>query len=55
MIMSLSDPTNDNPINQSPVSWIGAMNGLLSGNNDVARVLEGIDQAFAQSAYLKTN
>jgi len=55
MIMTLSDPHSDNPINQSPVSWIAAMNGLMSGNNDINRVLDGIDQAFEQSTYLKTN
>jgi hypothetical protein len=55
MIMTLSDPNSDNPINQSPVSWIGVMNGLLANNYDINRVLEGIDQAFEQSAYLKTN
>ena len=55
MIITLSDPTSDNPINQTPATWIAAMNGLLTGSNDVSRVLEGIDQAFEQSAYLKTN
>ena len=55
MIMTLSDPHSDNPINQSPATWIAAMNGLLTGNNDISRVLDGIDQAFEQSTYLKTN
>ena len=54
-IMTLSDPHSDNPINQTPATWIAAMNGLLTGNNDVSRVLGGIDQAFEQSTYLKTN
>jgi hypothetical protein len=53
--MTLSNPHADNPINQSKVSWIAAMNGLASGNNDVDRVLDGIDQAFEQSAYLRNN
>jgi hypothetical protein len=35
--------------------WTGALNGLLSGRYDVNRVNNGIDQAFKQSPYLKTN
>ncbi|MBL7845668.1 MAG: DUF4136 domain-containing protein [Cyclobacteriaceae bacterium] len=35
--------------------WTGAINGLLSGAYDINRVNNGIDQAFAQSPYLKTN
>lgn len=55
LIMTIADPNIDSPINQSPTAWIGAMNGLLTGSGDVQRVLNGIDQAFEQSAYLKTN
>lgn len=36
-------------------AWTAAVNGLLSGNNDVSRANDAIDQAFTQSAYLKTN
>ncbi len=35
--------------------WTGAINGLLSGAYNTARVNKGIDQAFTQSPYLKTN
>jgi hypothetical protein len=35
--------------------WTGAVNGLLSGAYNVSRVNNGIDQAFLQSPYLKTN
>jgi hypothetical protein len=35
--------------------WTGAINGLLSGSYNITRVNAGIDQAFAQSPYLKTN
>jgi hypothetical protein len=35
--------------------WTGAINGLLSGAYNTARVTKGIDQAFTQSPYLKTN
>lgn len=36
-----------------PVLWIGALNGVLNGNDGVARVQRGLDQAFAQSPYLR--
>ncbi len=55
LIMTMSDPTVDSPINRSATAWIGAMNGLLSGNGNINRALDGIDQAFAQSPYLRTN
>ena len=35
--------------------WTAAINGLLSGAYDGSRVNFGIDQAFKQSPYLKTN
>ena len=35
--------------------WTSGINGLLSGRYDVNRVNKGIDQAFTQSPYLKTN
>lgn len=35
--------------------WTSGVNGLLSGRYDVNRVNKGIDQAFTQSPYLKTN
>lgn len=54
-IMTLADPNVDNPLNQSEIAWLCAMNGLLSGNNNVDRVLDGIDQAFEQSPYLRNN
>jgi len=55
MIITISDPHNDSPINRSPTAWITAMNGLLTYSGDINRVLNGIDQAFEQSPYLKTN
>lgn len=36
-------------------TWTGAINGLLSGAYNTSRVNRGIDQAFIQSPYLKTN
>jgi hypothetical protein len=35
--------------------WTSTINGLLSGQYDISRVNNGIDQAFKQSPYLKTN
>jgi len=35
--------------------WTGALNGLLAGSYNSTRVNNGIDQAFEQSPYLKTN
>ena len=32
--------------------WTGAVNGLLSGANNINRVYKGIDQTFEQSPYL---
>ena len=32
--------------------WTGAVNGLLSGANNINRIYKGIDQAFEQSPYL---
>ena len=55
LIMVIADPSINNPINRSPTSWIGAMNGVLTNTYDINRVTKGIDQAFAQSPYLKTN
>lgn len=55
LIMTIADPRNDSPINKSQTAWIAAANGLLSYSGNINRVLTGIDQAFEQSPYLKTN
>jgi hypothetical protein len=55
LIMVIADPNIDSPINSSPAAWVGVLNGLLSGSGNVNRALTGIDQAFEQSPYLKTN
>jgi Domain of unknown function (DUF4136) len=36
-----------------PILWIAAINGVLSDAATLPRALDGIDQAFAQSPYLK--
>ena len=55
MIMVLSDPNEESPINRSPAIWVGIGNGLLTGAYDIGRVTDAVDQAFAQSPYLQTN
>jgi hypothetical protein len=57
LVMILSDPNlaEQSPINRGPALWIGVANGLLVGNYNINRVTNGIDQAFLQSPYLKTN
>ncbi|MFN3841496.1 MAG: DUF4136 domain-containing protein [Cyclobacteriaceae bacterium] len=35
--------------------WTSAINGLLTRGSNITRVNKAIDQAFAQSPYLKTN
>jgi hypothetical protein len=36
-----------------PLLWAAAVDGVVSGGSTTARVLAGVDQAFAQSPYLK--
>jgi len=57
MVMTMvNGDQNEEAIDGSKlVLWSGAMNGLLSSGYDIDRVKKGIDQAFAQSPYLKTN
>jgi Domain of unknown function (DUF4136) len=54
LIITMADPNVETAIDKTPTIWIAAANGLL-GSNDINRALNGIDQAFAQSPYLKTN
>jgi hypothetical protein len=55
MIITMSDPNIENPINLSRAAWIMIGNGLLSGSGNVERVTDSIDQAFLQSPYLNLN
>jgi hypothetical protein len=57
MIMTMADPNmgDDSPINKSPSVWISAANGLFTGNYNINRVTESIDQSFEQSPYLNIN
>lgn len=55
-IMVIADPTPDNsPINIGPAAWVAVGNGLFTGNYELDRAINAIDQAFEQSPYLKTN
>jgi hypothetical protein len=55
LVMTLVDPNAESTDGSKRVAWTGAINGLLSGSYDAGRVNKGIDQAFTQSPYLKTN
>lgn len=39
---------------QVPVIWVAAVNGVIAGN-ETQRAVDGINQAFAQSPYLKSS
>ena len=55
MVMTMVDPNAESTDDSKLVIWSSAMNGLLSGTYEINRLKQGIDQAFAQSPYLKTN
>ena len=55
LIMIMASSTTDSPINQNQAAWVGVGNGLYTGAYDLNRIKKAIDQAFAQSPYLKTN
>ena len=57
MLIIIADPDvkNDSPINQSKVAWLAAANGIFTNSFDISLVKQGINQAFAQSPYLKRN
>lgn len=55
VLITMADPSVDNPVNRSEISWLMVGNGLASGTNDLSRITDAIDQAFKQSPYLKIN
>jgi hypothetical protein len=55
MLITIADPNEDSPIGETEAKWVAAANGLASGAYDITRVTKGINQAFEQSPYLKTN
>jgi hypothetical protein len=55
LVMTMVDPNLSSTDDSKRVIWSSAINGLLSGTYEINRVKKGIDQAFTQSPYLKTN
>jgi len=55
LVINMVDPKQESGDGNRRLIWTGAMNGLLSGSYEINRVKNGIDQAFRQSSYLKTN
>jgi hypothetical protein len=55
LVMTIVDPNAESTDGGKRVAWTGAINGLLTGTYVASRITKGIDQAFAQSPYLKTN
>ena len=57
LVLTMADPSlaDQSPIGKSPLAWFAVANGVASGYGDISRVTKAIDQAFAQSPYLKTN
>ena len=58
LLMEMTNPDDYRIIDNDtvvPLYWAGGVNGVLSGSSDDSRIKGGIDQAFTQSDYLKTN
>jgi hypothetical protein len=54
LLMIMTDPNELSADDRSPIVWNSAINGLLQGSYNGARVTKAVDQAFAQSPYLNT-
>lgn len=55
LIITISDPNISTPTNKSPAVWVASCAGMVTWDYNVSRVIKGINQAFIQSSYLKTN
>jgi len=55
LLLTMTSPNDESTDGSVRVVWTGALNGLLQGTYDINRIKGGIDQAFKQSPYLKTN
>jgi hypothetical protein len=55
ILAAMLDLRNVDTTNQTvPVIWLGALNGVINApSNAEARIVEGLDQAFEQSPYLR--
>jgi len=55
MLMNLIDVAKTDTINKKVGSiWLGAINGVIDGNNQSDRIINGVNQAFTQSPYIRT-
>ncbi len=53
VFMQMLDPARaDSTQEKIPTVWVGALNGLVEGSQVEERIIDGINQAFAQSPYL---
>ena len=58
ILMEMSNPDDYRVVNGDtvvPMYWAGGLNGVMSSGSNTSRITKGIDQAFTQSPYLKTN
>ena len=58
LLMEMSNPDDFRVVDGdtvTPMYWAGAVNGVLGGSSVSSRISNGIDQAYEQSPYLKTN
>jgi hypothetical protein len=58
LLMEMSDPNDFEIIDGDsvvPMYWAGGVTGVLTSGSDASRITNGINQAFTQSPYLKTN
>ncbi len=58
LLMEMTNPNDYRVIDNDtviPLYWAGGVNGVLSSGSNSSRITGGIDQAFTQSDYLKTN
>ena len=55
LVMTMVDPNMESADGRVRAIWTGAINGLLSDVYSSSRVENGVNQAFKQSPYLKTN
>ncbi len=55
LLMTMASPSDESTDGSLRVVWTGAINGLLQGTYEISRIKDGVDQAFKQSPYLKTN
>lgn len=53
VMLDLRVPRGSDPDKRIPLLWASAVDGLVNGSFTVERALDGVDQAFAQSPYLR--